>query len=76
MSAQAADQTVADSSLGAEISAHIEMLLEEHGSHEAALWALTHDFLVLMSDADSACSRGFLRGLFSEGARPVRDDDA
>jgi hypothetical protein len=52
------------------------MLLEEHETHEAALWALAHDYLVLLADADRSCSRGYLRGMFSEGARPVPEDDA
>lgn len=72
MSAQPADQQVEDTSLDAEISAEIEALLEEHGTETAALRALMHDFLVLLADADRSCSRGYLRGLFSEGARAPR----
>lgn len=49
-------------------------LVEEHGSERAALRALLHDFHVLLADADKAASRGFLRGVFSEGARAPRDD--
>jgi hypothetical protein len=48
-------------------------LVAEHGSERAALRALLHDFHVLLDDADKAVSRGFLRGLFSEGARAPRD---
>lgn len=44
-------------------------LVEEHGSERAALRALLHDFHVLLTDADRAVSRGFVRGVFSEGAR-------
>jgi hypothetical protein len=73
MTAQPADQTVDDTSLDAEISFGVAELLEEHGSEMAALRALMHDFLVLLADADRSCSRGYLRGLFSEGARPRRD---
>ena len=49
----------------------IAELIEEHGSGRAALGALLHDFHVLLADADRSVSRGFLRGLFSAGARPV-----
>ncbi|MCZ8041673.1 MAG: hypothetical protein O9330_04285 [Beijerinckiaceae bacterium] len=49
-------------------------LVAEHGSERAALRALLHDFNVLLADADRAASRGFLRGMFSEGARAPRDD--
>jgi len=73
MQAEPVDQRVEDTTLDAEISGLIAELREEHGSDEAALRALAHDFIVLMADADRACSRGYLRGLFSEGARPVRE---
>ena len=53
----------------------IAELLEEHGSELAALRALAHDFLVLLADADRSVSRGYLRGLFSEGARPIHRED-
>jgi len=75
MSAQPADQRVEDASLDAEITGIVADLLEEHGSELAALRALAHDFLVLLADADRSVSRGFLRGAFSQGARPVRGDD-
>jgi len=75
MSAQPADQESLDTSIGAEVTALVEMVLEEHETHEAALWALAHDHIVLLADADRSCSRGFLRGLFSEGARPVPEDE-
>ena len=75
MSAQPADQHVEDSSLDAEVSGIVSDLLEEHGTEGAALRALAHDFLVLMADADRSVSRGYLRGLFSQGARPVRDPE-
>lgn len=75
MSALPADQRVEDASLDAEITGMIAELLEEHGSELAALRALAHDFLVLLADADRSVSRGYLRGLFSEGARPIRRED-
>jgi len=75
MSAQPADQRVEDASLDAEITGIVAELLDEHGSELAALRALAHDFLVLLADADRSVSRGYLRGLFSQGARPVRGDD-
>jgi len=50
-------------------------LVEEHGSERAALSALLHDFHMLLADADRSVSRGFLRGMFSQGARPVHGED-
>jgi len=41
----------------------------------AALRAVLHDFNVLLADADRSVSRGYLRGLFSQGARPIRDKE-
>lgn len=84
MSAQPADQGQVDSSIDAEITALIQDLLEEHeGFERAALRALARSYLVLLSesqrlnfDADRSCSRGFLRGLFSDGARPIVDDES
>ena len=49
-------------------------LVEEHGSERQALRALLHDFHALLADAEKAVSRGFLRGVFSEGARVPCDD--
>lgn len=71
MSALPADQHVEDTTLDTEISGIVSTLLEEHGSERAALRALAHDFIVLLADAE--VSRGYLRGLFSQGARPVRE---
>lgn len=84
MSAQPADQGQVDSSLDAEISALIEDLVEEHeGFERAAFRALARSYLMLLSeserllvDADRSCSRGFLRGLFSEGARPLTEQES
>ncbi|MBD3847126.1 hypothetical protein IED13_15560 [Bosea sp. SSUT16] len=75
MSAQPADQRVEDSSVDAEVSGLIADLMEEHGSEAAALRALAHDFIVLLADADRSVSRGFLRGVFSQGARPAREKE-
>lgn len=72
MSAQPADQQVEDTSRDAEITGLVADLIEEHGSEAAALRAIVHDFVVLLEDADRSASRGFLRGWFSEGARPIR----
>lgn len=47
-------------------------LVEEHGSERNALRALLHDFHALLADADRAVSKGFVRGVFSEGARAPR----
>lgn len=84
MSAQPAEQQVEDTSIDAEITSLIEDLLEEHeGFERAAFRALARSYLVLLSessrlalDADRSCSRGFLRGLFSEGARPVLEQES
>ncbi len=66
-----------DTDLGTEIECEIDDLIAEHGSERAAIRALLHDMTVLMTDADRSVSRGYLRGLFSHGARPaVADDDA
>lgn len=73
MSAQPAEQSAEDTSLSATAAGLVEDLLEEHGSELAALRALSHDFIVLMADADRSVSRGYLRGMFSQGARPVAE---
>jgi alpha-D-ribose 1-methylphosphonate 5-triphosphate synthase subunit PhnL len=70
MSAKPANQPAEDTTLDAEVTAIVTDLLEEHGSERAALRALAHDFIVLQADADRSVSRGYLRGLFSQGARP------
>ena len=83
MSAQPADQQVEDASIDAEITSLIADLIEEHeGFERAAFRALARSYLVLLSeserltlDADRSCSRGFLRGLFSQGARPEREQE-
>lgn len=75
MSARPADQIENDTSLEAEVAGVVQTVLEEHETHEAALWALAHDYVVLLADADRSVSRGYLRGLFSEGARPIPSDD-
>ncbi|KPF73210.1 hypothetical protein IP69_00055 [Bosea sp. AAP35] len=61
----------ADVDLGTEIECEIDDLIAEHGSERAAIRALLHDMTVLMTDADRSVSRGYLRGLFSHGARPA-----
>lgn len=58
-----------------EIECEIDELIAEHGSERAAIRALLHDLTVLMTDADRSVSRGYLRGLFSQGARPAAADD-
>jgi hypothetical protein len=58
-----------------EIEWEIAELVAEHGSERAALRAVLHDFNVLLADADRSVSRGFLRGVFSAGARPIAMDD-
>lgn len=58
-----------------ELEWEIVELVEEHGSERAALRALLHDLHVLLTDADSSASRGYLRGVFSAGARPKLVED-
>lgn len=58
-----------------ELEWEIVELVEEHGSERAALRALLHDFHVLLADADNSASRGYLRGVFSAGARPKLVED-
>lgn len=58
-----------------ELEWEIVELVQEHGSERAALRALLHDFHVLLADADRSVSRGFLRGVFSAGARPLLSED-
>lgn len=70
-----AAQAQEDVDLGTEIECEIDDLIAEHGSERAAIRALLHDLTVLMVDADRSVSRGYLRGLFSHGARPAVVDD-
>lgn len=58
-----------------DIEWEIAGLVAEHGSERAALRAVLHDLDVLLADADKTVSRGFLRGMFSEGARRQDDGD-
>lgn len=64
-----------DSDPANEIECEIDDLIAEHGSERAAIRALLHDLTVLLVDADRSVSRGFLRGLFSGGARPMVADE-
>lgn len=64
-----------DSSIENEIECEIDDLVAEHGSERAALRAVLHDMTVLLADADRSSSRGYLRGIFSAGARPGPVDD-
>lgn len=47
------------------------VLAEFHGDARAAIGALLYNRDELLRDADRAASLGFLRGRFSDGARPV-----
>lgn len=63
---QAPDQTA--------FEGKIDSVLEEFGGDaRAAIGALLHNREELLRDADRAASLGFLRGRFSEGARPARE---
>jgi len=75
MAAQPADQDADELSPELEIEDEINDLIAEHGSERAAIRALLHDFNVLLVDADRSVSRGYLRGLFSRGARPTDADE-
>jgi hypothetical protein len=46
-----------------------EVLAEFDGNARAAIRALLHDQAALIRDAQQAVSRGFIRGVFSAGAR-------
>lgn len=76
MSVQPANEPAEDTSLDAEVTSIVTDLLEEHGSETAARRALAHDFIILLADADRSVSRGYLRGLFSQGARPLPEKNA
>lgn len=64
-----------DSDFLTEIECEIDDLIAEHGSERAAIRALLHDMTVLLADADRSTSRGYLKGLFSAGARNTATDD-
>jgi len=49
------------------------VIAEFGGDARAAVRALLHNREELLRDADRAASLGFLRGRFSEGARPVAE---
>ncbi len=49
------------------------VLAEFDGDARAAIGALLYSRDELLRDADRATSLGFLRGRFSQGARPVRE---
>lgn len=50
-------------------------LVDAHGSERAALRITYQTLRTVLADADRAVSRGFIRGVFSEGARPPREID-
>jgi|GEM_PF-3244439 len=75
MSTLPADQRVEDVTPDAEIMRLIADPLDEHGSEPAALRALTHDFIILLADADRSVPRASRAACFSQGAMPVRGDD-
>lgn len=64
-----------DTSPMTELETEIDEVIAEHGSGRAAIQALLLDLAELARDGDRASSRGYLRGLFSEGARPLPTDD-
>ena len=64
-----------DTSPMTELETEIDDLIAEHGSERALIRALLLDLDELARDGDRASSRGYLRGLFSEGARPLPTDD-
>ena len=51
------------------------VIAEFGGDARAAVRALLHNREELLRDADRAASLGFLRGRFSEGARPAREPE-
>lgn len=65
-----------DSSPLTELEAELDDVIAEHGSERAAIRALLLDLAALARDADRSTSKGYLRGLFSAGARPqVMEDE-
>lgn len=48
-------------------------LVDAHGSERAALRVTYATLKSVLADADRAVSRGFIQGVFSEGARPPRE---
>jgi hypothetical protein len=52
-----------------------EVLAEFGGDARAAIRALLIDMTTLQLDANRSSSRGFLRGWFSDGARPEARSD-
>ncbi|MDR6870106.1 hypothetical protein J2Y55_001106 [Bosea sp. BE125] len=64
-----------DTDPATEIECEIDDLVAEHGSERAALRAVLHDMTVLLADAHRSVSHGYLRGLFSSGARPAVPDE-
>lgn len=56
------------------VDGQIDAILDQFaGDARAAIGALIINREELLRDADRSASVGFLRGRFSEGARPVRD---
>lgn len=64
-----------DTSPMTELECEIDDVIAEHGSERAAIRALLLDMTELARDGDRATSKGYLRGLFSEGARPLPSED-
>jgi len=48
-------------------------LVDAHGSERAALRVMYQTLRAVLADADRSVSRGFIQGVFSEGARPPRE---
>lgn len=48
-------------------------LVDAHGSEHAALRVTYAALKTVLADADRAVSKGFIQGVFSEGARPPRE---
>ena len=58
------------------VDSRVDAILADFaGDSRAVIAALLHNRDELLRDADRASSLGFLRGRFSEGARPVRDGE-
>lgn len=64
-----------DTDAATEIECEIDDLIAELGSERAVIRALLHDMTVLLADADRSVSRGYLRGVFSRGARLQTPED-
>ncbi|AZO82176.1 MULTISPECIES: hypothetical protein [unclassified Bosea (in: a-proteobacteria)] len=56
-----------------ELECELVELIDAHASERAALRVTYEKLKIVLADADRAVSKGFIQGVFSEGARPPRE---